>query len=168
MAFAVDAIPADKFLEAYLEDSGNSIDMQVDGSVTAVPFEFTTPADCLIARCNIYILDANPTPTVFGGLGGELTNGLLIQVLDDTPAVIKTFVTQRPTANNADIVALAGIDVSYDLGAGTDSVAARWTFARHSGGYDLFMPAGQTFRVTIRDDLTGLTQFHWVLEGRFL
>ncbi|MDB4306312.1 hypothetical protein N9980_01980 [bacterium] len=162
-------ITADKFLEKFLANA-SSIDMNVDGSVTPVNFTYTVPAndEAFISRCNIYIQDASPSPILFGGIAA-LTNGLLIEVLDSGLSVIKTFNAQKPTQDNSDFVSLAGVDVRYQSGAGAgDDVAIRWTFANHSGGDTLQLRQNETFRVRVRDNLTALTAFRWVLQGRSL
>ena len=162
----IDGIDASQILDSYLDNS-SSIDMNIDGSVTPVPFDYVATTDVLIARSNIYIIDANPTPVQFGGIAA-LTNGLLIQVLDASLNALKTFSAQEPIVSNADFVGLAGTDVSFAIGAGTDSVAVRWTMNRMTGGPGMILRAGHRFRVLVRDDLTGITTFHWTIQGRFL
>jgi hypothetical protein len=161
-------IPADKFMLEYLEDAG-SVNMNVLGSAgTPVDFGYTVPVGVTahIARCNIFMRDATPTPSEFGGIPA-LTNGLEVQVLDDQSQVVNDFHGARPITRNADFVAFAGIDVVYETGVGEDTVNIRWTLTRQSGGESLLLKEGETFRVRVRDDLTGITEFFWVLQGRY-
>ena len=141
--------------------------MNVDGSSSTVDFSYTVPVDGenFISRCIVYIQDANPQPTLFGGITA-LTNGLLVEVLDDQGGVLKTFNDARAIQDNSDFASLGGVDVRYQLGTGVDDVVVRWSIDRHTGGDTLQLRAGETFRVRVRDDLSGLTAFRWVLQGQ--
>lgn len=165
---AIETRTADKFLHKYLRNGG-SREMNVNGSSTAVNFDYVVPAndEAYIARCNILMLDATPIPTEFGGVAA-LSNGILIQVLDDGGSVLKGFNDDDPIIDNNEFNGLAGTDVEYVNGTGDDSVITRWTLQRHSGGPLLRLRAGETFRVIVRDDLTGITRFRWAIQGHSL
>ena len=162
----VTSLPADRFFIEMLQDGGSD-EMAVDGSSTPVDFEYTVPAsqEVLLSRAAVFIQDAGPSPTEFGGIAA-LTNGLLIQVRDGADQLVKQF--GEPIQDNTDFVLLAGTDVVYELTTGVDSVSVRWTFSRTSGGDLLQLREGETFRVRVQDDLTGLTSMRWALQGQFV
>lgn len=164
-----ETIAGDKFLHKFLKNTSDSLEMNVDGSTTAVSFKYTVPAneEAYIARCNIYMEDANPSPSKFGGLTA-LTNGLIIRVLDAQGSTLHTFNDGATIKSNSDFHSMAGVDVAYTTGQGADAVSIRWTLQRQSGGPSLVLREDEAFEVVVQDNLTGLDKFRWSLQGQFL
>lgn len=146
-----------------------SIEMNVNGSVTPVNFDYIVPEgrSVDVARINIRIGDGKVVPSKFGDIA-ELANGLLVQILDtDGSTVLQNFSTdQAAIKKTADFSSLAANDVDISDGTGTQYVYIRWTLERI--GRPILMTAGQRFRIIVRDDLTGLIEFRAELQGIFV
>jgi len=149
---------------SFLKEPGGSIEMAVDGS-TPVSFDHKVPANqwAYIDHVHIVIQDGTITPEKFGGIS-ELTNGLQIQILNKADAVILDFCDGETIKKNSDFITLAGVDLIVDtLGAADNAQYITWKLF-HSGEA-LFLEPDQTFRVVVRDDLTGITQYRMMLHG---
>jgi hypothetical protein len=99
----------------------------------------------------------------YGNLGGPLTNGWEPVVKDDTDSVILRLGDNLPIKTNAGIGR-----VCYDVdiktwGAGDDVLVARWTFGR--SGQPLFLPLGYKLAITFSDDLSGLVNHYFTVQG---
>jgi hypothetical protein len=141
------AVTADRFVFEFLRD-GSSRDMKVDGSVTPVNF----------------IEDGNIAPSKFGGVSA-LSNGCLIKALDtDGSTVIKDFMDGETIKTHWELALLAGVDVEVDAGAGDDVVPIRWTIAK--AGATLLLETSQRIRFTVQDDLTNLSNFYAMVQGK--
>lgn len=153
--------------------NGASEAMNVNGSVTAVNFDITAPAGdkdkTFIKRINVLIQDTGVRPDWFGGtgVGAALSNGLRIVVLDKDGNELLDWVDGATIKDNGEWVFLAGVDspIYSPLGAGDDEVSVRWTLERGLGppGYEL--EPGQTFRVIVQDNLSGITSFRMFAQG---
>ncbi len=148
--------------------SGATTNMNVNGSVTAVEFEHASPTGkiCIVERCNIIIQDAGVAPALFGGQAA-LSTGLKIEHIDaDGTTVKKDFTKDITIKKNSHFGLLAGSDVPVlDSVAGNaaDVVFIRWTIGKT--GSPLLLNEGESFRVTVQDNLTGLEEFFWMLQG---
>ena len=152
------------FLKFAFLTNSSSIDMAVDGSSTAVTFEFTVPnARFEWVRNVIRIEDGTITATGFGGLS-SLTNGITIQVIaTDGVTVLQDFTGERAVKDHSHLASFAGIDVDRDAGAGEDVILVRWTVAKAWEAIELHKD--EIIRVTVRDDLTGISSMDWMIQG---
>lgn len=143
----------------------------VAGTGTPAPtvYEVTVPADTRyhITRIHFLIKDTLCQAGKFGGIAA-LTNGVKIQVIDaDAGAtVLVDFLDGKTIKMNEDFDWLAGIDVpGLDATVSTDIIPVRWTLRKDLGGEDLELVAGQRFRITLQDDLSGLTEWRTIAKG---
>ncbi len=156
--------PANKLIFTYLRSSTDE-NMAVDGSSTAVTFDYTCPAGkrALIHRINFFIVDNAMQYGRFGGLTAGLTNGLLIKAHDADDAVLLDFLNGETIQTNEDFTTLSGVDAIIEPTAGDDYLPIRWTIAK--SGAELHLQPGQYIRLTVQDNLTGLTKFEAMVQG---
>ncbi|NIM50757.1 MAG: hypothetical protein GTO22_16150, partial [Gemmatimonadales bacterium] len=156
------SLPQDHVYTYLLRASDLAFDMSVDGSGTPQNFDYTVPAGTSyrrfqIARLNIMMLDNTIRWDQFLGVGGELTNGMLFQVLDDTGAVMQDFGTGvSPMKKTADFTALAGVDTVRALAVGDDMFPVRWTILKSGNKMTLY--PNWKFRCVVRDDLSSISE----------
>lgn len=137
-----------------------------NGSVTPVVYKHTVEDEQvdLIERFTITLVDNVQVPTKFGGLS-ELTNGVLVQALDqDGVTVIRDYCAGRPIKINAHFGNLAGVDNPITAASGDDALQVRWTIS--AAGGSLMLLSGESFRVIVRDNFAGITEFVWMVQGR--
>lgn len=142
--------------------------MNVNGSITPVKFEYVVPAgrELYAQRLNFEFINTGMKPDNFAGVAA-LTNGLLIEVLDDDNTPLIDFTDGLGIKNQTEFAPLAGVDANVTSGGGTpDGLAVRWTMART--GAPIYMTAGQKFVLTVRDDLSTITQMRAMLQGILL
>ena len=116
--------------------------MNVDGSVTPVPFRFTVPDNrsASIYVCNTYILDSGLRADRYGGIVGGLANGCLCRALgSDGSTVLIDYMDGEALQLNYDFAALAGVDIVLSDTPGDDALVVRWDLAR-AGGPTLLGP----------------------------
>jgi hypothetical protein len=169
---AFQSIPQDH-VYAYLARAADGvIDMDVDGSGGDESFDYVVPRGTdfsrfRLSRLDVVLVDGSIRWGQFGGLGAALTNGLLFEIMDVDGVVQQNFGTgQRPIQTNEDFIALAGADAILILAAGDDAFPVRFSIFK-SGNFMTMFP-GWTFRVTVRDNLSGLTAFRMMVQGVLL
>lgn len=151
-----------------LDGLGVTTDANVDGSVTPQYFELRPSTEHLeVHRIIVLIGDATPISAETYGAVPTLTNGVLVDKVRGTGAgatLIERF-TDVPIVSNVGWGQYCYDTKVDDYGAGDNYVGVRWTLAK--AGEPLFLDAGlgDTLRVTIQDDLTGLTEHSFVVEG---
>jgi hypothetical protein len=158
-------VHADKLFFKFLRNGGSE-EMNVNGSVTPAAFEFSaTGKTHLITHLVVHIQDGGITPTEFAGLGSALSNGLLISVYDtDGTTELLDITDGHPITDNGEFAHLQSeAPVITVPAAGDDDLHAVIDF---EGG--LLLDPGQSVRVTVRDDLTAVTEFHMLAHGRKL
>ena len=148
---------------AFLKN-GASADMNVDGSSSVVKFKYTVPAGKTfqLSRMNICLVDSSVDPADFGGITGALANGVLIDIYDESDAVVIDLTAGQPIKVNCNWVLYCGVDLLVQDSV-VDGLYMRWTFAK--AGAAILMPVGYYFQITIQDDLTGLVAFQAQLQG---
>lgn len=156
---------ADEFVFSYLKNAG-SAEMAVNGTTPKV-FEYVVPAgkNVWIQRLNIFGTNTNIDPDNFFGISA-LSNGLKIEVVDSSDVLIKDFTDGLPIKSLIDLSALAGSDAgsSIDrLGSADSGATVRWTISK--AGEPLFIREGYKFRVTVRDNISGITKLRMMLQG---
>lgn len=158
--------PIYRFLDTVGDGSGNK-DASVDGSSTAVRFKYVPEKGerAVINRMIIHYGDtANWSADEFGNLGAALTNGLLIQVLNqNTDNVVVDLLDGIPVKTNSHWSRVC-YDVELDsFGSGLDFLKARWTFSK--SGRPVALSDENYASVTVQDNLTGLDELTFMLQG---
>ncbi len=154
------------FVMEFFRESGGSMEMAVDGSVTPVAFEWENQEPvkhAVVSRLLWDILDGSPTTSKFGGIIGGLTNGVLVELRDAADAVVVDFLDGDPIKQNHQFARMVGTDWALVIGAGVDSVNVRWSLFKT--GKQLLVPPGFKLRVTVRDDLMALDSMSVSLQG---
>lgn len=154
----------------FLRNSSDSIEMNVNGSSSAVAFSWTVPSgrSFEFSRHCIVMIDGGIGYNEFGGLGATLTNGLKVEFKDASDAVLLDPLDGTTIKTNEDFGALAGTDNLAQPGVGDDSFPIRWTSTRAvPGGAGMAMVSGEKLVVTVQDNLTGLTKFRWMIQGAY-
>ena len=158
------------FVFAFMKDSGDGVAMNVDGSSDVKAFNYEVPAGktFLFERVNVHIQDSSIRADGFGGLT-ILANGLLVEIIDtDGSTVVLDFTDGKPLKRHNSFGHLAGIDADADtsgVGGAQDSILIRWTINR--AGASMLLHTGEIIRVTVQDDLTGLSHFRMMVQGVF-
>lgn len=142
-------------------DGTGATDMTV---ATATTFKVTCPAkqELYIERVLFVMVDGTMRMTLFGGIAA-LTTGVLITANDSANAVIHTFTPHLIKKLN-DFGLIAGVDGTVTADAGDDTWIGRWTLAK--AGAPLLLTAGQSMRILMRDDVSAVTEFHAMAQGR--
>lgn len=158
--------PKNLFFEA-LKNGSSSIAMNVNGSVTAVEFFITVPTgrSLVWTRTNFIIVDGGISAGLFAGIvGGALSNGVNIKIVDDQGTTVKDFTTGFGNIkSNEEWNLLAGIDGVQQQLAGDDLLPVRWTVERSGGQPKL--EGGWKIVVTIQDDLSSIVKFEGMVHG---
>lgn len=156
---------ADEFVYAFLRNGG-SPEMNVDGTVPKV-FEYIVPngKNIWLRRLTIAAHNSGMNPDNFFGLVA-LANGLVIEVLDNQDNQLKDFTNSEPIKILMHLSNLAGNDAGNTidrLGAADDGAAIRWTFEK--AGEPIFMREGYKFRITVNDNITGISFLRMMVQG---
>jgi hypothetical protein len=156
------APPANLPLYHWLRESGGSRDAAVNGSSTPVVFEWVSTEDhAYISRLVVSYVDTGTFDAALYGNGIILTNGISVEVVEN--GTVLDLLDGETVKSNADWQAVS-YDFHYnDIGQGDNVASIRWTFAR--AGHPLELNEGDSLRVTIQDDLTGLTSHYFQLQG---
>jgi len=145
------------YMPQYLEDSGGSNDMKVDGSVTPVVFKVDSdPNDDLIIT-DFFVLgqDGNIILTRFFDTG--ITNGFLIEIISD--GLTTTFPDIITTADLVSVFAsIGGIETIQENKVMRFSFSPQQPFVLKAGTSD-------KVRITVRDDVTGLVHLSAAVFG---
>lgn len=165
---AFETLPQAHVYEMLQRASDGTTAMNVNGSVSAVNFDYKVPSGTvykkfMLSRIDFVIVDGAIRWGQFGGIA-TLTNGLLVQILDDADVVLQHFATDvHPIVNNEDFGGLAGADNVIILAAGDDALPVRFSIFK-SGNPMALLPNWRV-RVVVQDNLTGLTHFDAMVQG---
>lgn len=119
----------------------------------------------LITRVHLLIKDLNCKIGKFGGLSA-LANGMKVEAINsDGTTVDIDFLDGKTIKMNEDFDWLAGVDVPFIANtAAADAVPVRWTLTRDLND-ELELVPGASLRLTMQDDLSGLTEFRAIAKG---
>ena len=160
-----------KFLSISSGPSGTpiiAIDMNTNSTATVSVFEYQVPAGQAFNfnRVNFTITDSSVDPGSFGGIAGGLPSGSLFEIIDnDGTTQLLDFSDGFAIQTNDDFVPLAGVDVPILNLAGDDLLPIRFSVFKGLGG-PIRLTAGQRIRWTNRDNLTAITKFRAMVQGR--
>lgn len=158
--------PIFKFLrrENTDQDSNANGDFALDtDGAGAGEFVYEALVPVRIERLLVLIVDNGVIGVSTYGALSELTNGIIIDVKRDNQSIFD-LCDGVPVKSNAAWQRLC-FDVSInDKGAGNDGyIGVRWTFER--AGYPVRLVAGDKFVVTVQDDLSGLMEHRFMIQG---
>lgn len=143
---------------SYLRQPGTqSRLMNVDGSVTAVTFEWIAPTDTYLMRIGGILVDGRINLDGFMGLSAALTNGVLMRITDGSEAVVNDITDGDEIKQTVDLVALSTVDINVAFGNNDDLLT--WSLAFDELGAVMYLPENYRVQMVVQDDLTALTLF---------
>jgi len=141
-------------------DNGGSASAAVDGSSTPVDFTYTVPTNAALRAERLLVTMQAPgslTGSDYGGVTGPLTNG--VDLLVNGVSILDGM----PVKSNNDWAHFC-YDVNIQPHAsGSSLVHVRWTFGK--SGAPLWLRAGETITAKVQDNLTGLDEHLFLLQG---
>ena len=159
-SLGVNLFPEQYFSE-FLREPGGSENMGVNGSVTPVEFTYMVPANkiLLLRRSFIELTDGNnPFGSQDFGALGALSNGVLIEIVKENGLIVEL----ENWKKNVDI---SSTMFDFENPFKDGSYVGRWTYERDVGDFITLNP-GDTYRMTIRDNLSGVDNFTTKLKGK--
>lgn len=147
------------FVNEYLTHDGSE-ELNLNGSSTPVELIYIAPEPYIIlGRLVIYIASQNPMNEEGFGDRAALENGVLIEAngieLDNWKTSID-IITSVYETKQTNVTGIAGRNFQ-----------GCWDFHQAIGeASGLFLPGGKTFKISIRDDLSGLEHFRLRLQGK--
>lgn len=149
-----------------LNNAGVVSNANVNGAVTTQLFSYR-PAQgvATITRMMVTVRDAGVFTAEKYGFLSALSNGCEVGLFSADKTILNSFTGSLPIKENAGWgVYCYDVDLK-DWGAGDEFIVARWTFAKAE--CDIRLYAGQDIflGVLIQDDLTGLVDHRFVVQG---
>ena len=147
----------------------NSPDMNVDGSSTPVQFQYIVPAgkDVELHRFMFDLVDNAIKYGQFAGLATALTNGVMVEIIeDDGTTVLLDFTDGENVKINSEWAHLAGVDSIVQPAAGDDALPVRFSVHKANDGNAMYLSEGRIIRVTIQDDLSTVSHFECMIQGK--
>lgn len=147
-------------------DGTGSKNANVDGSVTPVEFKLTIPSGyrAYLSRMIVHIRDSGSIDAGSYGNGITMSNGLQVEYTYRGRSI--DLLDGMPIQTNADWGRVCYDVSNTDFGSGDNFVQVRWTFAKAGG--PLPLSGGQEFIVRVRDNLSGLEEHTFSLQGQFV
>lgn len=134
-----------------------------DYSSDVTDFVYDAAVDCRITRLIVLIGDTGAVGVANYGALSALTNGLLVGVKRSGTTILD-LLDGIPIKKNVDWQRYSFDLVINDKGAGNAGwVGCRWTFEK--SGFPLRLRANDKFFITLRDDLDGLTEHYFTVQG---
>lgn len=151
-----------RFLDTNGDGSGTK---NANGDYTTPDeFFFSYPKAVKIERMIVHISDTAMLQGQYGDLTA-LSTGYSVAVLDGAGATVVDLTDGVPIKANADFGRYC-YDVNHHSWGTTPAnelVQSRWTFSK--AGYPLYIPAGYKLSITFSDNLTGLLEHYFMLQG---
>ncbi len=153
------------YVSEFLSDDGGTTKSYIGdysgGSATVLKYTATQPT--VICRL-IGIIDdaANPEPGEYGAIAA-LTNGISLAQFDSADTVLQRMVpASHPIKRNSDWATFC-YDFTMEGTLSTNSLLAfRWTFGKAK---NLLLLDGDYIGLGLNDDLTGLTEHQFIVQG---
>lgn len=148
-------------------DGTGSKDAGVDGSVTPVAFKYVpehgdkTEIHRMLMHCQVSsVCDAGKYGDV-----AVLDTGVTVQIRNiNDDAIVLDLSNGLPVKCNADWSRVCYDMKPDDFGPGNNFVNVRWTFAK--SGAPVFLQDDQYFCVIINDNLAGLVEHVFTIQGK--
>lgn len=158
--------PIYRYLDENGDGTGNK-DATGNYSGAVTEFKITPPSDKVfrISRLIVAIRDGNGmSPQEYGNLGTSLSNGISMQIRDAS-GTVENITDDLPITTNAEWAQLAFDSEISNYGSGNEYVRVRLTFANAGFPLRIDGTAGQYFAILLNDNLSGLTQHRFAVEG---
>lgn len=154
-----------RFLDTNGDGSGTK-NANGDYSSVADEFYFQYSRDCEIHRMIIQLTDTSGiTQEEYGNLAAALSNGYTIKVQDDSQNDVVDLCDGVAITKNEDFGRYC-YDVSlrsWATSPANESIQARWTFSK--AGHPLYLPANYRVSITFNDNLSGLLEHYFMVNG---
>ena len=168
------ALIGEPIVARFLSGPTSGIEMIGDYSVTPETFSLG-PAEkevWQLQRLTVYIQDTGNFNVASYGNGITLTNGIELKLFEGETE-IANFQTSSPIKSNADWGRFCFNNSYLNFGQGDNAFIARWDISpnfvwMHGIGTPDHPTAGNTVRVTLNDDFSGLTSHTFLLEGNIV
>jgi len=149
----------------FVEDTGSSDDLLVNGSVTPVEFTYSADATHDISILEVKFVLASNSITFgtdyFGAVSGPLTNGVLVEVTSNGNTG-----TVANLIQNEDFVHFSSPGGFTWIVSSKDMMSATWLVG---GGLKLFAGTVDKIKITIRDNLSSAgVYFKCFVKGNIL
>ena len=151
----------------YLLSNGSTTNAVGDYSSAVEQFTFTVPSGRVaeIERMIVFISDVGTFPSDKYGYNLDITTGLRVFVRDANDDIVLTLDAGHPITKNADWAAMCYDTNFLSLGAGEDSLAVRWTFAKSGAPLYLKGRLGHYLSVELNDTYSDLVEHHFLIQG---
>ena len=145
----------------WLTTSGGSREAAVNGSVTAVEFEYSPPEEeATITHLHFVLLDTGSIDaTKYGNMAAALTNGILIEVIYADGSSLD-LTGGFPIKTTGEWLALCDEVEHHIHGQGPEAYVGSQSY---NGG--IHLSPGDVFRVTVQDNLTTLDSHLFRVDG---
>ena len=154
-----------RFLDTVGNGTGTK-NANVDGSVTPVEFKLVTVANepWEIWRLLVFVRDTLAfSAEDYGNINGPLTNGISICTVDADGEIMVDLCDGVEVVSNADWSRLNYDVAPLDFGSGDNYLVVRWSFNKM--GEPLHLKNGESLVITVNDDLTGLVEHRFGIQG---
>jgi hypothetical protein len=158
--------PKNPLLIRYLDENGDGTGNKIgNGDYSGAPTEFFISPPLgesyNLTRLIIYIEDTTGMDNAKYGNTGPLLNGVGISVT--VGGIVTDLLDGLPIKTNGQWKRLCYDQHIDSTGAGNDSCAARWILT--SSDTSIALDHGDKFSITLNDDLSGLIDHTFLLEG---
>lgn len=129
-------------------------------------FYFESTGYAEIHRMLVHIVDTTGMSVEkYGNINGGLTNGIRLITADADLVQTCELTAQIPVKNNGEWAGMCYDANLLTWGAGNQQLAVRWTFTR--SGAPIKLGPGESLRIVLNDDLTGLVEHHFMIQGQY-
>ena len=157
--------PADHIFYQLSNGSTSNAIGDYSGAVSKFVFAPESGRVAEIERMIVYVSDVGTFPSNKYGWNLVLTNGIKVYVRDANDDIMLDLTAGHKIVKNADWSAMC-YDVDFvDGGAGEDSMAVRWTFAKSGAPLYLKGRVGHYLSVELNDDFSDLVEHHFTIQG---
>ncbi len=159
-----------KAIYQFLDSNGNGLGTTnaIGNYASGSEFFFRAQGDCDLERMIVHIEDAaGIQPDEYGNLGAALGNGWELLVFNEADTEILDLTSGIAVTTNGGLGRYCyDLKVESWTAAPTNEfVQARWTFSR--AGQMLFLEGGNKLSITFNDDLTGLVEHTFMVQGYY-
>ncbi len=160
----ISRIPPFRYISKFLTNGGSN---QATGNyATATSFILQPPPGqvYLLSRFVVKIGDDGPVDAGSYGNGITLTNGITVNMRDDS-GVIVDMTDGSPVLTNGEWATFSYDVTNTDFGAGLNYVLCRWTLAKAGASVCLVGDNNERLEVVLHDDFTGLATHTFLAQG---
>lgn len=160
-----------KIISRFLDTDGDGTGTKnANGNYSGAAEEFFIAPDegedWTITRMLVNIADeAVMQAEEYGNLGAALTNGVKVEVHNDSGLVYSLTDPNYPVKTNAGWAAYMFDVHLLTWGSGDELLNGRWTFAKSGVPVRLRSRFGEKLVVTVNDNLTGLLNHQFLVQG---